>query len=228
MGSTVRINAFLAAKLGVSRRQADRTISDNAVLINGVTALLGQTIDPVRDQITVDGLEVSNHPITVTRIALYKPSEYITARSDQWGRKTVTDLLPNSLSHLNPAGRLDYLSEGLLLLSNDGKFNHEFTHPKFQKEKEYILMFGEPITVDLIRGFKSGIELKEGLAKADRVHQISERSLQVTLHQGWNRQLRRMAAHYRYKVIRLIRTKIEKFTIDGLKPGEWKEILGRY
>ena len=224
MGSTVRINVFLAAKLGISRRKADRSISEDAVRINGMPASLGQTIDPVYDRITVDGFEVDNQAITITRIVLYKPNEYITARSDQWGRKTVIDLLPDSLRHLNPAGRLDYMSEGLLLLSNDGVFNHEFAHPKFAKEKEYILMFAEPITADLIRGFRCGVQLTEGLAKADRVHQISESSLQVTVHQGWNRQLRRMSAHYRHNITRLIRTRIGQFTIEGLNPGEWNVI----
>ena len=139
MESTVRINVFLAAKLGISRRKADQAISENAVRINGIAALLGQTVDPNRDRITLNGLEVKNQSITLVRLALYKPREYITARSDQWNRKTVTSLVPDRLKHLNPAGRLDYLSEGLLLLSNDGVFNYQFTHPKFQKEKEYIL-----------------------------------------------------------------------------------------
>ena len=223
----VRINVFLASKLGISRRQADRAISDDSVRINGIAALLGQTIDPLLDHITVNGTKVENREITQKWIALYKPIEYITTRVDQWGRKTVIDLLPDSLRHLNPAGRLDYLSEGLLLLSNDGGFNYEFTHPKFQREKEYILTFDEFVTSNLIRAFKSGVELSEGLAKADRVHQISETSLQVTVHQGWNRQLRRMAARHRYKIVRLIRTRIGPFTIDGLNPGEWKEISGR-
>jgi len=226
MESTVRINVFLATKLGISRRKADQAISENAVRINGIAALLGQTVDPDRDRITVNGLEIKNQPITLVRLALYKPREYITARSDQWNRKTVTSLLPDGLKHLNPAGRLDYLSEGLLLLSNDGVFNYQFTHPKFQKEKEYILIFEDPISTDLIRGFKNGVELTEGLAKADTVHQISERTLQVTVHQGWNRQLRRMAAHYRYKIIKLVRTRIGQFTVDGLNPGEWREISG--
>ena len=226
MGSTVRINVFLAAKLAISRRKADRTISENVVCVNGVLASLGQIIDPVYDRVTVDGLEVENRQITPIRLALYKPCQYITSRSDQWGRKTVIDLLPDSLSHLNPAGRLDYLSEGLLLLSNDGEFNYEFTHPKFEKEKEYVLTFEKTITADLIRGFKSGVELTEGLAKADSVHQISESSLQVTVHQGWNRQLRRMSNHFRHNIIRLIRTRIGPFTIDGLKPGEWRVISG--
>ena len=224
MGPAVRINIFLALMLGISRRKADRMISENDIRINGIVALLGQIVDPVLDRVTVDGLVVGNRPDTTTRIALYKPTGYITARSDQWGRKTVIDLLPKAFSHLKPAGRLDYLSEGLLLLSDDGGFNYEFTHPKFQKEKEYILTFGKPIIADLVRGFESGVELSEGLAKADRVHQISNTSLQVTLHQGWNRQLRRMDAHYRYKVIRLIRTRIGQFTIDAMSPGEWREI----
>jgi len=226
MESTVRINVFLAAKLGISRRKADQAISENTVRINGMQAFLGQTINPIHDRVTVNGLEVKNRPITTVRLALYKPPEYITARSDQWGRKTVINLLPKTLRHLNPAGRLDYLSEGLLLLSNDGGFNYQFTHPKFQKEKEYILMFGDPITADLISGFKCGVELTEGLAKADSVRQLSETSLQVIVHQGWKRQLRRMSAHYHYKILRLIRTRIGQFTIDGLNPGEWKEISG--
>ena len=85
-------------------------------------------------------------------------------------------------------------------------------------------MFAEPVTADLIRGFRCGVQLTEGLAKADRVHQISESSLQVTVHQGWNRQLRRMSAHYRHNITRLIRTRIGQFTIEGLNPGEWNVI----
>ena len=227
MGSTIRINVFLASKLGISRRKADQIIFEKRIQINGIICLLGQTIDPDCDQVVADGLIVGNRVVTTTRILVYKPTEYITARSDQWGRRTVIDLLPNSFSHLNPAGRLDYLSEGLLLLSDDGGFNYEFTHPKFQKEKEYILTFGEPITAKLIRGFESGIELSEGFAKADRVNQVSDTSLQVIIHQGWNRQLRRMAAHYHYRVTKLVRTRIGQFTIDGLDPGEWKEISRR-
>ena len=224
MESGVRINVFLASMLGISRREADRVISEKRIKINGTAASLGQTIDPVRDRITADGIEVENRQVTKTRIALYKPAEYITARSDQWGRRTVMDLLPDSLGHLNPAGRLDYLSEGLLLLSNDGQFNYEFTHPKFEKEKEYSMTFREKITPGLIRGFQDGVELSEGLAKADRVEQISETTLQVTIHQGWNRQLRRMAAHHGFEVLRLIRTRVGEFTIDGLNPGEWRKI----
>ena len=224
MRSTIRINVFLASKLGISRRKADQIIFEKRIQINGIICLLGQTIDPDCDQVVADGLIVGNRVVTTTRILVYKPTEYITARSDQWGRKTVIDLLPDSFSHLNPAGRLDYLSEGLLLLSDDGGFNYEFTHPKFQKEKEYILTFGAPITTKLIRGFERGTELSEGFTKADRVYQISDTSLQVIIHQGWNRQLRRMAAHYGYKVNRLVRTRIGQFTIDGLNPGDWKEI----
>ena len=88
-------------------------------------------------------------------------------------------------------------------------------------------MFGDPINADLINGFESGIELTEGLAKADSVRQLSDTSLQVTIHQGWKRQLRRMAARYNYRIHRLIRTRIGHFTVDGLNPGEWKEISGR-
>ena len=224
MESTVRINVYLASKLGVSRRKADRIVSEHRIKINGSIASLGQTIDPERDKVTADGMVVENAAVTKTRIGLYKPMEYITARSDQWGRKTVLDLLPNSLMHLNPAGRLDYLSEGLLLLSDDGAFNYRFTHPKFETEKEYVLIFKQRVTADLIQGFRNGVQLSEGLAKADSLEQISDMSVRITVHQGWNRQLRRMAGFHKFQIMRLIRTRIGEFTTDGLNPGEWRKI----
>ena len=104
---------------------------------------------------------------------------------------------------------------------------HDYNIIILGKEKEYILTFVEPITSELIRGFESGIELSEGFAKADLLDQLSDTSLRVIIHQGWNRQLRRMAARYNYKIHRLIRTRIGHFTVDGLNPGEWKEISGR-
>jgi len=224
MTSTVRINVYLASMLGVSRRRADRIIAENRIKVNGSVAALGQTVRPERDEVTADGLVVENKSVAKTHISLYKPTEYITARSDQWGRKTVLDLLPNSLMHLNPAGRLDYLSEGLLLLSDDGGFNYRYTHPKFETEKEYVLIFRQPVTAELIEGFKNGVQLSEGLAKADRLERISDTSLRVTVHQGWNRQLRRMAGFHKFEIIRLIRTRVGGFTIEGLRPGEWREI----
>ncbi|HAA94591.1 MAG TPA: pseudouridine synthase [Dehalococcoidia bacterium] len=224
MKSQLRINAFLATALRISRRKADQVVAENRVMVNGSAATVGQVIDLGHDRVTVDGYVVENQTLNKTRIVLYKPREYITSRTDQWGRKTVIDLLPEHLKHLNTAGRLDYLSEGVILMSDDGAFNHEYTHPRFEKEKEYILTLTEPVAKDLIEGFRTGVPLQEGLAKADTVDQISETALRVTIHQGWKRQLRRMAAHHGFTVHSLVRTRIGQFEIEGLQPGEWMVI----
>ena len=132
--------------------------------------------------------------------------------------------MPYQFKHLKLVGRLDYKSEGLLLLSNNGTFIHEHTHPKFLKEKEYVLTFNKPISENLVRAFKNGIELKEGIAKVDTLNQISQSEILITIHQGWNRQVRRMAAKYEYDITKLIRTRIGEYSLGLLKPGNW-EIL---
>ena len=117
----MRINTYLASQLGISRRSADRNILEGKVLVDGETAVLGQTIDPTGSEIIFDNSKVVNNIPAVTTIILYKPALYVTTRSDPEGRSTIMDLLPSDLHTLKPAGRLDYDSEGLVLFSNNGK-----------------------------------------------------------------------------------------------------------
>ena len=220
----MRINAYLASQLGISRRSADRSIREGKVLVDGETAVLGQTIDPTESQIIFDDTKVANNVPAVTTILLYKPALYVTTRSDPEGRSTIMDLLPSDLHTLKPAGRLDYDSEGLVLLSNNGKLIYKNTHPKFGTEKEYDMHFSKPVTSDLLEAFDRGIQLSEGVAVVDRAQQKTEYAIQVVIHQGWNRQLRRMASACDYEVIRLIRTRLGEFRIDKLQPKEWMRV----
>ncbi|MDA0733045.1 MAG: pseudouridine synthase [Chloroflexi bacterium] len=224
---SVRINTYLAQQLGISRREADRVIREQKVRINGGVAVLGQRIDPAIDQLAVDGeLVAAQVPDKIT-IALYKPRTYLTTRSDPEGRKTVMSLLPGELQHLKPAGRLDYDSEGLLLLSNDGRFIFESTHPKYENEKEYRIIFTTPVDRQLLNAFVQGVPLAEGIARADRLKQIGPDEIELVVHQGWNRQLRRMAEERGYQVARLIRTRVGNVRLDNLKPGEWRKVGDR-
>jgi len=220
----MRINTYLASQLGISRRAADRKISEGKVFVDGETAVLGQTVDVIGSEIIFDETKVGKYAPVDTTIILYKPSLYVTTRSDPQGRPTIMDLLPPDLLTLKPAGRLDYDSEGLVLLSNNGKLIYENTHPKFGTEKEYDMYFSRPVTSDLLDAFDRGIQLAEGLAVVDRAQQKTEYGIQVVIHQGWNRQLRRMALACDYEVTRLIRTRLGMFTINHLEPKEWVKV----
>jgi len=221
-----RINVFLAQQTGVSRREADALIKAGSVTINGKPAELGQQIDLGKDRVSVRGKPLRAQQHDVITIALYKPKGYVTTRLDPQKRKTVMSLLPKALKNLRPVGRLDYESEGLLLLSNDGNFIYKLTHPKYEKQKEYRLVFQKPVTKKLIERFGKGIRLEEGVAKADSVKQIEKNEIEVIIHQGWNRQLRRMAEICHYEVVKLIRTRVGNVQVDDLKPGEWRYVKG--
>jgi len=220
----MRINLFLAKALGISRRSADSYLEKEKIRVNGEVASTGQQIDLKTDKITLDGKTLYLNDPNKTTIALYKPRKCITTRNDPQKRQTVIDLLPKELKKLKPIGRLDYDSEGLLLLSDDGELIYRLTHPKFEKEKEYILELKDNISEDLIKDFKKGIMLKEGLAKADEVKKMSDKKISVILHQGYNRQLRRMTELCGNEVTRLKRIRMGEVKLGDLKPGEWKEV----
>ncbi len=220
----MRVNLFLAKALGISRREADSCLKKEKIKINGKIATAGQKIDTKKDKIIFQKkiLTIKNKNKTI--IALYKPKKYITSKKDQKGRNIVMDLLPKKFKNLKPIGRLDYESEGLLLLSDDGKLIYRLTHPKFEKEKEYILDLKNKVTKNLIESFLKGVKLKEGLAKADVVKKLSDKKIAVTLHQGYNRQLRRMTALCKNEIKNLKRIRMGNIKIENLKAGEWREV----
>ncbi|MDQ1374025.1 MAG: rRNA synthase, partial [Actinomycetota bacterium] len=154
---------------------------------------------------------------------LHKPAGVVTTASDPQGRRTVVELVPAE-PRVFPVGRLDADSEGLLLLTNDGELTHRLTHPSFGVEKEYLAeVEGEPAPA-AIRRLREGVELEDGVTAPARVAALAPNVLRLTIHEGRNRQVRRMCAAVGHPVVRLVRTRIGTVTDRSLRPGEWREL----
>jgi pseudouridine synthase len=225
----IRLNKFLADSGVCSRRAADALISEGRVRIGKDIAEVGTKIDPEKDAIFVDGKKVGINDEKIYYV-LNKPAGYVTTSSDPHDRKKVTDLVPKN-PRVYPVGRLDCSTSGLLILTNDGDFTHKLTHPKFEKEKEYEVEIKSQIS-NLKDGrlishkFLEGVRLEEGIAKADKISVLEERGnvvrLSIVIHQGWNRQIRRMCEKIGLEVIRLKRVRVEGLKLGDLKIGEYR------
>ncbi|MFC1775667.1 pseudouridine synthase [Patescibacteria group bacterium] len=219
----VKLNQYIAQATGISRREASEEIKAGKIKINGRKALFWEEIDPKEDSILYQGKKITL-PEHTTTIILNKPVGYVTTRDDEFGRDIVMDLLPENLQYLKPVGRLDADSEGLLILTDDGDKIYEWTHPKFEHEKEYVLTLKKPITEELLQKFIKGVKLQEGIAVADYVEKISTKELNIVIHQGWKRQLRRMAEKCGNEVTKLKRIRMGDVTLDDLPVGEWRKV----
>ena len=133
------------------------------------------------------------------------------------------DLVPEN-PRVWTVGRLDKNSRGLIILTNDGALTEELTHPKFEHEKEYEVVVNKPVTKEFLRQMQKGVSLSEGLARADKIHQIGPKKFSLTLHQGWKRQIRRMCESLGYRVLDLVRVRIGKWKLGNLREGEYKKI----
>lgn len=221
-----RLQKVLASAGYGSRRYCEEMISSGRVTVNGVKATLGAKIDPVRDSVMVDGIRADLAPPARVCIAMYKPRGYVTTRRDPQGRKTVMDLIREDIRGLHPVGRLDYDSEGLLLLTNDGGLTYRLTHPKHEVDKTYeVTVDGIPSSAAIGR-LRRGIELGEGVtapAQAMVLRKTVDRAvIRITIHQGWNRQVRRMLEAVGHPVLRLKRTAYGPIRLDRLKPGQYR------
>ena len=221
----MHINQYLAAAVGISRRAADKEIAAKAVQLNGRKALPADRVAE-GDKVVWKGKIVTIEQKAHTTIALFKPAGYITSRKrDETNDPTVMELLPKELQNLKPVGRLDKDSEGLLLLTDDGDFLYESTHPKFGIAKEYLVELEQNVTDKMIAQWKKGVRLTEGLAKADDVERLARHRLRVVIHQGMTRQIRRMAAKTNNTVIGLRRIRSGSAELGSLKPGQWKTLV---
>lgn len=221
----MRINQYIAQVLGISRRAADKEIEAGNVQRNGARAGLGDQVGET-DKIFYKGEPLVNTRLHGTTIMLNKPVGYVTSRKqDESGAPTVMELLPPELQHLKPVGRLDKESDGLLLLTDDGDLLYRSTHPKFQTEKEYLVTFATPLSDSEIAAWKKGMRLTDGIARADKIVRSPKgKGFIITLHQGKNRQIRRMAGKTGNKVETLTRVRSGEYTLGTLSPGEWKRI----
>lgn len=222
-----RINKFLALHLGIARREADELIAQGAVSVDGKVATLGQRVSE-SSPITVKGKELQTTP-AFTYIALHKPVGYVCSRKRQGDTPTIYELLPKEYHALKLVGRLDKDSSGIILLTNDGDFAHQMTHPKFHKIKIYEVALDtplQPLHRQMISDF--GVMLEDGKSQFElaRLNENDDKEWMITMKEGRNRQIRRTFAALGYIVTKLHRTQFGPYTLAGLRVGK-AEVVDR-
>ena len=227
----VRLQKVLAGAGVGSRRHCEELIGAGRVEVDGqAVRRFGARVDPERQVIKVDGKRIPAKPGLVY-LAFNKPPKVLTAMSDPRGRRTVADFLGDRAERLFHIGRLDYDSEGLMLLTNDGELAHRLAHPSFEVAKTYLAEVTGPVPKDLGRRLATGIRLDDGVATADRFRVIDrsgQRALvEITLHEGRKHIVRRMLAETGHPVSRLVRTDVGPIRLGNLKPGDSRELTTR-
>ncbi len=219
----VRLQKVLAAAGVGSRRHCEELIGQGRVEVDGeVVRRFGARVDPRRQVIRVDGRRIPASEDLVY-LALNKPAGVLTTMSDSRGRPTMADLLGDTTERLFHVGRLDYDTEGLMLLMNDGDLAHRLAHPRFGVPKTYLADVPGPVSRDLARQLLTGIELDDGVATADKfrvVERAGSRALvEITLHEGRKHIVKRMLAAAGHPVGRLVRTQVGPVSLGALRPG---------
>jgi 23S rRNA pseudouridine2605 synthase len=227
----VRLQKVLAAAGVGSRRHCEELIGAGRVEVDGeVVRRFGARVDPQRQVIHVDGRRIPARGDLVY-LALNKPAGVLTAMSDSRGRTTMADLLGSGSERLFHVGRLDYDTEGLMLLTNDGELAHRLAHPRFGVPKTYLAEVAGPVPRGLSRQLLTGVELADGAASADKfrvVEQVGGRALvEITLHEGRKHIVRRMLATVGHPVTRLVRTQVGPVTLGSLRPGATRPLSTR-
>lgn len=226
---TIRLNKFLSEAGVASRREADRMINQGRVTVNGeVVESLGYRIDEEKDRVEVDGRRIQKKESTVY-VMLNKPSGYLVSLRDPFRRPTVKELLAGVKSRVFPVGRLDYRSEGLLLLTNDGELAFRLTHPRFKIKKVYLVRVkGIPEASSLSR-LERGIFLEGKKTAPSKIRRLSsfsrESRLRVEIHEGRKREVRKMFEAVGHKVLGLKRIKFGPLSLGKLKPGQWRYLM---
>ncbi len=219
-----RVQKFLSQSGIASRRKAEEFIISGQVFINGKKAKLGDKVDPETDQVKVYGKIVKPSGKKIY-LALNKPKNYMVTRKDPQGRKTVYMLLPEKYKNLVwPIGRLDFESEGLLILTNDGELTQELSHPKYEHEKEYEVLCSDSPTKEQLQKLKTGVFIDTGKTNPAKVKAKSN-LIKITINEGKNRQIRKMFEAVGLVVKKLTRVRVNKYIMpEALKTGQFLEI----
>jgi pseudouridine synthase len=223
----VRLQKFLAEAGVASRRASEQIIREGRVSVNGQPVLvLGSKVDPERDKVTLDGKPV--RPQRKLYIALHKPRGCVCSRKDELQRRTVYELLPKEWVGIQSVGRLDFASEGLLFLTNDGEFALRLTHPRYGVRKRYIVTVAGRVEKPMLEQFTRGIQNEGEQLKAERAWLVREGKTQsvveLELAEGKNREVRRLCESQGLIVERLVRVQIGKIKLGELKPGRWRTL----
>jgi 23S rRNA pseudouridine2605 synthase len=224
----IRLQKYLADQGVASRRKAEEMITAGRVAVNGqVVIAMGVKIRPGIDRVHVDGKPVQQAP-SLRYILLHKPAGYICSTKDEKGRRTVLDLVGKLDCRIYPVGRLDYDTSGLLLLTNDGLLTNRLLHPSHQVEKTYLVTIEGLVGKDALRKLQSGILLADGITAPATTRIRSSKNnltlLEITIHEGRNRQVRRMVEAIGHQVVRLKRIRLAFLELKDLRAGEWREL----
>lgn len=221
----MRINKYLAAAGVASRRECDKLISDGKVKINGRVAELGTEVGG-EDEVFVNG-----NKVTIKKNEYYllnKPKGYICSVSDDKGRKTVMDLMPQGAGRIYPVGRLDYDSEGLLIMTTDGELAQKLTHPSNEVPKTYLVKVEGTVTETALNPIRSGIEIDGYVTKKCKAHIVETNKaytkIHITITEGKNREIRKMFAAIGKEVMLLKRIKIGEISLRGLDRGSYRKL----
>ncbi len=217
-----RLQKVLARAGFGSRRVCEELIDDGRVRLNGAVARLGDRVDTANGVVEVDGVPIGVAPDLVHYL-LNKPAGVVTTAADPQGRPTVVYLVPPE-PRVHPVGRLDLDTEGLLLLTNDGTLTHRLTHPSFGVEKEYLAQVQGRPSRGAIRRLREGVDLDDGRTAPAEASLVAPDLVRLTIHEGRNRQVRRMCEAVGHPVVRLVRTRIGPLRDPQLRPGRWRPL----
>lgn len=228
MDNKIRLQKLIAEAGICSRRKAEEFIAQGMVSVNGRTVTeMGTKVDPQKDIVRIEGRQISIKPKKTT-LLLYKPKGYITSMSDPQGRPTIRKFVDKIPFRLFPIGRLDFNTEGLLLITNDGDLAQALSHPKHKIEKIYLVKVQKIPTKQELQQLRKGVKLEDGKTAPCQVSLISSTKsncwLEIVLTEGKNRQIRRMLEAIGYNVLKLRRVGIAFLTPEGLAPGDFREL----
>jgi 23S rRNA pseudouridine2605 synthase len=216
----VRLNSFLARAGVASRRGSDELIKAGRVLVNGEPGELN-TVVGARDVVELDGRRVDPQPLA--HVMLYKPAGVVTTASDPHGRPTVVGLVPHD-ARVVPVGRLDVDTTGVLLLTNDGRLAHRLAHPRYGVPKVYEAEVEGSPGEDVLEALRGGVELEDGRTAPATARLLAPGLVELTVHEGRKRQVKRMLEAVGHPVCRLHRSRYAGLGLDGLEPGAWREL----
>ncbi|WP_444660161.1 pseudouridine synthase [Caproiciproducens sp. R2] len=227
MAKDVRLQKMLADCGVASRRKAEEMISAGEVKVNGVTAKIGDKVDPKKDKVSVNGRLLDTH-VKPVYIMLNKPRGFITTMSDEMDRKCVAELIKDVPERIYPVGRLDRESEGLLLMTNDGEFANAMTHPSLHIPKTYRVTVHPSISEDQLTQIAVGIVIDGRKTAPAKVNVLSQETgrvvLEIVLYEGRNRQIRKMCEQLGLEVARLKRIAVGPVKLGMLQPGTWRPL----
>ena len=217
-----RLNKFIASCGVCSRRKADELIQDGRIKVNGeVVKDLGVKVS-LEDKIELDGKTISKEEKKVY-LMLNKPVGYVTTASDEKGRKNVLDLILEDV-RVYPIGRLDMYTEGLLLLTNDGDFANKLMHPKFEIDKKYVVTTDTKVTRQMLEALRNGVDIGDYVTREAKVEKLDEENISITIHEGKNRQVRRMCDVVGIKVLKLKRTNYGPLSLGELPVAKYRHL----